>query len=52
MATYAPRLDAIGNSVKGQFAARFLSAQLGLNLFVSQPVVGPPGRLGPNTPTN
>jgi glutaminase len=44
LATYAPRLDAVGNSVKGQLAARFLSAQLGLNLFVSQPVVWPAGQ--------
>jgi glutaminase len=37
MGTYAPRLDAAGNSVKGQLAARFLSARLGLDLLVSAP---------------
>jgi glutaminase len=35
--TFAPRLDAAGNSVKGQLAAKFLSQQAGLDLFVSQP---------------
>ena len=34
---FAPRLDAAGNSVKGQLAARFLSDRLGLSLFASQP---------------
>ena len=33
--TYAPPLDAAGNSVKGQLAAAFLSEQLGLNMFAS-----------------
>jgi glutaminase len=37
LGTYAPRLDVFGNSVKGQLAARYLSRELGLNLFVSQP---------------
>ena len=37
LGTFAPRLDAAGNSVKGQHTARFLSRQLGLDLFVSQP---------------
>jgi glutaminase len=37
MATFAPPLDAAGNSVKGQLVARFLSQRLGLNLFASQP---------------
>ena len=37
LGTFAPRLDAAGNSVKGQLVARFLAAQLGMNLFVSQP---------------
>ena len=37
LGTFAPRLDAAGNSVKGQLAARFLSAQLGLDLFASEP---------------
>lgn len=39
MGTFAPPLDAAGNSVKGQLAAQFLSARLGLNIFASQPVV-------------
>src|SRR5262245_2571896 len=34
--TFAPRLDAAGNSVKGQLAAKFLSHSLGLDLFVSK----------------
>ncbi|MEN3381952.1 MAG: glutaminase [Hyphomicrobiales bacterium] len=33
--TFAPPLDAAGNSVKGQLAAKFLSQQLGMDLFVS-----------------
>jgi len=33
--TFAPPLDAAGNSVKGQLAAKFLSQSLGLDLFVS-----------------
>jgi glutaminase len=37
LGTFAPPLDAAGNSVKGQLVARFLAAQLGMNLFVSQP---------------
>jgi glutaminase len=37
LGTFAPPLDAAGNSVKGQLVARFLSDQLGMNLFVSQP---------------
>lgn len=35
--TFAPPLDTAGNSVKGQLAAKFLSQQLGMDLFVSQP---------------
>jgi len=38
LGTFAPRLDAAGNSVKGQLAAEFLSRSLGLDLFVSAPV--------------
>ncbi len=38
MGTFAPRVDASGNSVKGQLTARYLSEQLGLNLFLSAPV--------------
>ena len=37
MGTFAPRLDTAGNSVKGQLAAAFLSHQLGLDLFISEP---------------
>jgi glutaminase len=37
LGTFAPRLDAAGNSVKGQLVARFLSRRLGLDLFVSKP---------------
>ena len=37
LGTFAPPLDAAGNSVKGHLVARFLAAQLGMNLFVSQP---------------
>ncbi len=41
LATFAPRLDASGNSVKGQLTARFLSDALGLNLFASKPAQTP-----------
>jgi glutaminase len=37
MGTFAPRLDAAGNSVKGRLAAEFLSASLGMDLLVSAP---------------
>jgi glutaminase len=37
LGTFAPPLDAAGNSVKGQFVAKFLSQQLGMDLFVSKP---------------
>lgn len=37
LGVFAPPLDPAGNSVKGQLVARFLSEQLGLNLFRSQP---------------
>jgi glutaminase len=37
MATFAPPLDASGNSVKGQLATAYLSTALGLNLFASEP---------------
>lgn len=36
LGTFAPPLDKAGNSVKGQLAARFLSEELGLNLFASR----------------
>lgn len=35
LGTFAPPLDAFGNSVKGQRVARFLSRKLGLDLFAS-----------------
>ena len=35
LGTFAPPLDAAGNSVKGQLVARYLSHRLGLDLFVS-----------------
>ena len=37
LATFSPRLDSAGNSVRGQLATRRLSAALGLNLFASRP---------------
>jgi glutaminase len=37
LGTFAPRLDAAGNSVKGQLVARHLSRSLGLDLFASSP---------------
>jgi glutaminase len=37
LGTFAPPLDAVGNSVKGQLVARFLSQKLGLDLFASAP---------------
>jgi glutaminase len=37
LGTFAPPLDAAGNSVKGQLVAQFLSQRLGMDLFVSQP---------------
>jgi glutaminase len=39
LGTFAPLLDAAGNSVKGQLVARFLSRRLGLDLFSSEPSV-------------
>jgi glutaminase len=39
LGTFAPPLDSAGNSVKGQLVAKFLSQQLGMDLFVSQPYV-------------
>ncbi len=38
LGTFAPPLDAAGNSVKGQLVAKFLSHRLGMDLFVSTPV--------------
>jgi glutaminase len=37
LGTFAPPLDSAGNSVKGQFVAKFLSQRLGMGLFVSRP---------------
>lgn len=37
LGTFSPLLDEAGNSVKGQLVTQFLSEQLGLNLFASQP---------------
>lgn len=37
LGTFAPPLDAAGNSVRGQLVARFLSDELGLSLFASKP---------------
>lgn len=37
MGTFAPPLDREGNSVKGKLVAKFLSAQLGLDLLISRP---------------
>jgi glutaminase len=42
MGTFAPRLDAAGNSVKGSLVARHLSRQLGLDLLISSAFT-PPG---------
>jgi glutaminase len=39
LGTFAPPLDAAGNSVKGQMAAKFLSHRLGMDLFLSKPEV-------------
>lgn len=37
LGTFAPLLDQAGNSVKGQLAAKYLSQELGMDLFVSKP---------------
>jgi glutaminase len=37
LGTYSPRLDAAGNSVRGQRLTKHLSETLGLNLFASRP---------------
>jgi glutaminase len=42
LGTFAPPLDRAGNSVKGQLVARFLSQQLGMDLFVSEPAEAGP----------
>jgi len=38
MGSFAPPLDRAGNSVKGQLVTKFLSQELGLNLFASEPM--------------
>ncbi len=43
LACYSARLDDDGNSVRGQLAARFLAAELGLDLFGAVPVVNERG---------
>lgn len=45
LGTFAPLLDAAGNSIKGQLVARFLSRQLGMSLFISAPDPIPQTRL-------
>lgn len=42
LGTFAPPLDAAGNSVKGQRVAKFLSQHLGMDLFVSSPSTATP----------
>ena len=37
LGTFSPPLDAAGNSVRGQLAAKFLSRHLGMDLFASNP---------------
>lgn len=37
LGVFSPRLDQAGNSVNGQLVARFLSQQLGMDLFLSKP---------------
>jgi glutaminase len=39
LGTFAPRLDAAGNSVKGQLVAELLSRRLGLDIFLSRPAL-------------
>ncbi|UJR85757.1 glutaminase A [Sandaracinus amylolyticus] len=41
LGSFAPLLDAAGNSVRGQLVARELSRSLGLSLFTSSPVEAP-----------
>lgn len=56
LGTFAPPLDPAGNSVKGQLVAKFLSQRLGLDLFVSKPMVehdpGNPGSEEAISPCN
>jgi glutaminase len=39
LGTFSAPLDAAGNSVRGQLAAKFLSQRLGMDLFVSKPEI-------------
>lgn len=39
LGTYAPLLDQFGNSIKGRLVAKFLSQELGMDLFISAPHV-------------
>jgi glutaminase len=39
LGTFAPPLDSAGNSVKGILVAKFLSQQLGMDLFLSRPEI-------------
>jgi glutaminase len=41
LGTYSPRLDAAGNSVRGNLVARFLTRRLGLDLLASTPAPDP-----------
>ncbi len=40
LATFSPRLDDAGNSVRGRLVTAFLSRQLGINLLMSAPSIG------------
>lgn len=52
LGTFAPALDAAGNSVKGQLVARVLSERLGLNLFASRPEPTPSAAATDSTRSN
>lgn len=39
LGSFSPPLDQAGNSVRGQLAAKFLSQELGMDLFASRPAV-------------
>jgi glutaminase len=43
LATFSPRLDDAGNSVRGRLATAYLSRQLGINLLMSAPSTGGTG---------
>ena len=42
LGTFSPRLDAAGNSVRGQRVTRHVSEKLGLNIFASKPAATEP----------